>query len=115
MPSNTWPAQRKEFVPVDFVSASILRIAGQAGASGQAYHLVPPRPEASLDMNGFFAVLAECGYPLEVISYADWVQRLMDDPAVADNALLPLIPMLFERVYRDIATRWELYEKQPMS
>lgn len=107
------PAQRKEFVPVDFVSASILRIAGRAGASGQAYHLVPPRPEASLDMNGFFAVLAECGYPLAVISYADWVQRLMDDPAVADNALLPLIPMLFERVYRDIATRWELYENMP--
>ena len=107
------PAQRKEFVPVDFVSAGILRIAGQEGGDGRAYHLVPPRPEESLDMNGFFRVLAECGYPLEVLSYSDWVQRLMQDPDVADNALCPLIPMLFERVYRDLATRWELYENMP--
>ena len=107
------PAQRKEFVPVDFVSASILRIAAQAGASGHAYHLVPPRPEASLDLNAFFALLADCGHPLELLSYGDWVQRLMDDPAVADNALLPLIPMLFEPVYRDIVTPWELQENMP--
>ncbi len=107
------PAQRKEFVPVDFVSAAIVRIAAGAGAPGRAYHLVPPKAEESLDMNGFFRVLAQCGYPLEVLSYADWVQRLMQDPNVAENALCPLIPMLFERVYRDIATRWELYENMP--
>ncbi len=107
------PAQRKEFVPVDFVSAALLCIATDAPARGRAYHLVPPQPRESVDLNDFFKLLAQCGYPLEVVSYADWVQRLLHDPEVASNALCPLIPMLFERVYRNVASRWELYEHMP--
>lgn len=107
------PNQRKEFVPVDYVSAGILRIAQDTGITGEAYHLVPPVPAESIDLNGFFALLAECGYPLEVLPYADWVHRLIHDPQVEQNALCPLIPMLFERVYREVATRWELYEDMP--
>ena len=30
-----------------------------------------------------------------------------------DNPLCSLLPMLFERVYRDELTRWELYEDMP--
>jgi amino acid adenylation domain-containing protein/thioester reductase-like protein len=107
------PNQRKEFVPVDYVSGAILRIAQDTGMTGKAYHLVPPVAADSLDLNDFFALLGECGYPLEVLSYADWVHRLIHDPQVEKNALCPLIPMLFERVYRDVATRWELYEDMP--
>ena len=107
------PNQRKEFVPVDYVAGGILRVAQHAGVTGKAYHLVPPVSADSLDLNGFFALLAECGYPLEVLSYADWAQRLVHDPKVEKNALCPLIPMLFERVYRDVATRWELHEDSP--
>jgi amino acid adenylation domain-containing protein/thioester reductase-like protein len=111
--SPVLPRQRKEFVPVDYVSSAIVNIATRVGADGRAYHLVPPRPSESLDMVGFFELLAECGYPLETMNYSDWVTRLMRQERVGENALCPLIPMLFERVYRDVATRWELYEDMP--
>ncbi|TQF15170.1 amino acid adenylation domain-containing protein [Myxococcus llanfairpwllgwyngyllgogerychwyrndrobwllllantysiliogogogochensis] len=108
------PRQRKEFVPVDFVSRAILGIASREGAVGKAYHLVPPRPEDSVDINDFYALLARCGYPLSRVPYKEWVERLMRDARVADNALCPLVPMLYEQVYAGETTRWELHEDMPV-
>lgn len=108
------PRQRKEFVPVDFVSRAILGIASREGAVGKAYHLVPPRPGDSVDINDFYTLLDRCGHPLPRVSYKEWVGRLMRDARVADNPLCPLVPMLYEQVYAGEATRWELYEDMPV-
>ncbi|RYZ39151.1 MAG: hypothetical protein EOO71_21210 [Myxococcaceae bacterium] len=108
------PRQRKEFVPVDYVSQALLHIATRKGATGTAYHLVPPTPEQSPDLDAFFDLLDACGYPLEALSYGGWVERLSHEARVADNALGPLIPMLGEAVYGQGATRWELYEGMPV-
>lgn len=107
------PRQSKEFVPVDYVSRSILHIAGQPGTHGRAYHLVPPDPEQSTGLNDFFALISELGYPLSRCSYRRWIERTIQDSRERDNPLCPLLPMLFERVYRDELTRWELYEDMP--
>ncbi len=107
------PRQRKEWVSVDYVAAAIVRIALRTGADGRPYHLVPPRPQDAMTLMDFFELLAECGYPLEVVRYADWIERLMRDERVADNPLCPLVPMLFERVFGDATTRWELHEDMP--
>jgi amino acid adenylation domain-containing protein/thioester reductase-like protein len=108
------PRQRKEFVPVDYVSRSILTIAARDDSLGKAFHLVPPDPARSVDHNDFFALIRECGYPLETCSYARWVDAVIEDCRTRDNPLCSLIPMLFERVYREHLTRWELYADMPV-
>ena len=108
------PRQRKEFVPVDFVSHALLGIAARESAVGKAYHLVPPTPGDSVEMNDFFCLLAGCGHPLSRVPYDEWVERLMRDSRLADNALCALVPMLYEQVYGGGATRWEVYEGMPV-
>lgn len=106
------PRQRKEFVPVDYVSAALLTIAKDDRNLGQIYHLVPPQSAQSLDLNQFFELLGECGYPLQPLPYAEWVTTLGNDPHLYDNPLMPLLPMLSEPVYQN-QTRWEVYENMP--
>lgn len=108
------PRQSKEMVTVDFASAVILGIASCEGAVGKAYHLVPPTPADSMDMDGMYSLLADCGQPLSRVPYEEWVDRLMRDPRAAENPLCALVPMLYERVYGGSATRWELHEGQPV-
>ncbi|AKF86026.1 hypothetical protein MFUL124B02_20095 [Myxococcus fulvus 124B02] len=108
------PRQRKEMVPVDFVSGALLGIASREGAIGKAYHLVPPSPRDSIDMDSLYDLLADCGQPLRRIPYADWVDRLMKDPRAAQNPLCALMPMLYEQVYGGGSTRWEVYEGMPV-
>ncbi|MDC9613843.1 amino acid adenylation domain-containing protein [Xenorhabdus khoisanae] len=108
------PRQRKEFVPVDYVSAAILTIATDIRNLGQVYHLVPPQIEQSVDIDGFFRLLEECyGHPLQSLPYNEWLSRLTADPHLNDNALLPLLPMLSERVYHQW-TRWEANDNMPI-
>ncbi|MEH7732671.1 amino acid adenylation domain-containing protein [Bacillus pumilus] len=104
------PNQRKEFVPVDFVSKAITTICKDPANFGKAYHLVPPQEE-SMELGEFFQkITEEIGYPLEKISYNDWVEALIKaSDQHADNALTPFLPMLSEKVERD-KTVWELYE-----
>jgi len=104
--------QRDEFVPVDYVSAALLHISRNHANLAKAYHLVPPDPEQSVDFNAFFELLNQCGYPLQPLSYTEWLARLEADQS-AENPLTPLLPMLSEAVYRQ-KTRWELYENMPV-
>lgn len=108
------PGQRKEFVPVDYVSHAIVTIAAQTSRLGGSYHLVPPRAEQSPLLNDFFEMVRDGGYPLERLSYDRWIDKLISHPDVEDNALYPLTPMLSEKVYLGETTRWELYEHMPV-
>ncbi|MFY1830634.1 amino acid adenylation domain-containing protein [Myxococcus fulvus] len=108
------PHQRKEMVPVDFVSGALLGIASREGAIGKAYHLVPPSPRDSIDMDSLYSLLADCGQPLSRVPYEEWVDRLMKDPRAAQNPLCALVPMLYEQVYGGGSTRWEVYEGMPV-
>nr|BDT34229.1 amino acid adenylation domain-containing protein [Myxococcus sp. MH1] len=108
------PRQRKEMVPVDFVSGALLGIASREGAIGKAYHLVPPSPRDSIDMDSLYDLLDDCGQPLSRVPYEEWVDRLMKDPRAADNPLCALVPMLYEQVYGGGSTRWEVYEGMPV-
>ncbi|HVJ88540.1 MAG TPA: amino acid adenylation domain-containing protein [Labilithrix sp.] len=106
------PRQRKEFVPVDFVSQGILAIAARADTEGRAFHLVPPDSTRSMDVNDFHELIRQCGYALENLSYKDWCERLMDECRTQDNPICSLIPMLCDQVYMQ-RTCWEMYEGMP--
>jgi amino acid adenylation domain-containing protein/thioester reductase-like protein len=107
------PRQGKEFIPVDYVSEALLRIASDNANLAHAYHLVPPHIDAVVDLMGFFGILKQCGHALDALPYEQWVRRLSDDPDLANNALMPLVPMLAEPVYGQL-TRWEVYEGMPI-
>ncbi|PHM31198.1 non-ribosomal peptide synthetase [Xenorhabdus innexi] len=108
------PLQWKEFVPVDYVSAALLNIAADKQNLGQIYHLVPPEREQSVGVDHFFQLLEEChGSPLQSLPYSEWLTKLTSDPHLHNNALLPLLPMLSERVYKQL-TRWEVSENMPI-
>lgn len=107
------PNQRKEFVPVDYVSKAIVAIGARADTDGRAFHLVPPDPQRSVDLNDFHDLLRQCGYSLETLPYPRWVERLMEECRSRDNPLCSLIPMLCDPVHERM-TRWELYERMPV-
>lgn len=103
--------QRKEFVPVDFVCAATLHIAAASRSLGHAYHIVPPARALSMDMIDSMELVAQAGdIPMCGVSYEEWIERLK---AIAPQRLLPLQPMLAEKVH-DGRTRWELYENMPV-
>ncbi|WP_437967165.1 amino acid adenylation domain-containing protein [Sorangium sp. So ce260] len=106
------PAQSKEFVTVEYVSRAIVHLSRRPGSLGKVFHLVPAPPHR-LDLNGFFDLLGACDHPLVRLPYARWREELLKRiRRSGDSPLLPLLPMLIERVHGDL-TRWELYEKMP--
>ncbi|HHQ6578805.1 TPA: non-ribosomal peptide synthetase [Serratia fonticola] len=108
----TLPRQRKEFIPVDYVSAALLTIAKDNNNLGKAYHLVPPDHTQSIDLDQFFELICKSGYRLQKAPYSEWIAKLVTDPRLYENPLMPLLPMLSETVYQK-QTRWEVYENMP--
>ncbi len=105
--------QSKQFVPVDYVSEALLRIASDNDNLSRAYHLVPPQSDSSVELMGFFELLGQCGFPLETVPYPQWVRRLAESNQLERNPLMALVPMLMEPVYGEL-TRWEVYEGMPI-
>lgn len=106
------PNQRKEFVPVDYVNATILHIASSTSSSlGHAYHIVPPSRNSSIDMNETMDLVGSAsGSTIKGVPYQEWIDILAEkSPA----RLQPLQPMLAEKAHQGL-TRWELYENMPV-
>jgi thioester reductase-like protein len=85
--------QQVNLAPVDYVSAAIVQLAQQPAALGRTYHLVNP---ASTSLGDVLRWLAELGYPLQQVRYAEWraalATRAAETPAAAIGALLALFP-----------------------
>ncbi|KAJ6099798.1 hypothetical protein N7467_001333 [Penicillium canescens] len=105
------PNQRKEFVPINYVSSIILHIAASPDSLGHAFHIVPPNRAVSIDMDNTMDLIGGVdGAPIECVSYQEWVDKLAANPP---ERLQPLQPMLAEKVQQGL-TRWELYENMPV-
>ncbi|MBF2002244.1 MAG: thioester reductase domain-containing protein [Synechococcales cyanobacterium M58_A2018_015] len=63
------------FLPVDYVSRTIVYLSRQPSAINQAFHLIHPQP-ASSDM--LFDVLEANGYSIRRLPYAEWRMLLLD-------------------------------------
>ncbi len=106
------PNQRKEFVPVDFVSKAIAYICKEPTNFGKAYHLVPPH-HRTMDLNDFFEMITtELGYDMDKQPYHVWVNALVKESQDSSNALTPFLPMLTEKIEQEKSI-WELYENMP--
>lgn len=106
--------QRKEFVAVDYVSQAIIHLSRQPRLLGQNFHLVPRQAEKSVELADFFQTIRQCGYDFSCVDYQAWTNMLAQrELSGAANAMLPLLPMLREKVYKSRFTRWELHESMP--
>lgn len=105
------PNQRMEYVTVDYVCDAMLHIASDNANLGRSYSLVAPDPADSVNLEKTVDVINDAGYPVERIPYWDWVHRLQD-PKRQDNPLMPLMPLLQEKVWGDL-TRFETSRDTP--
>ncbi|GIJ90552.1 putative PKS/NRPS-like protein biosynthetic cluster [Aspergillus pseudoviridinutans] len=94
------PTQRLEYVTVENVTAAILHIASSRENLGRAYHIVPPDRSVSVDYDQKYKMLREIGYPVQMIDYKEWVDKIRDSP---ENALESMMPLLDEPVYEDLS------------
>jgi thioester reductase-like protein len=62
-----------EMTPVDFVAVTILHLASDQAAQGGTYHLANPDPPPAGEV---FGRLEEQGYPLERLTYDEWLQKI---------------------------------------
>jgi thioester reductase-like protein len=74
-------------VPVDFVSRSVVHLAGQRRSIGRAFHYVHPQPLPWRELFGFAASL---GYSIRQLAMADWVRLAAEElDRSSGNALSP--------------------------
>ncbi|RHZ50600.1 non-ribosomal peptide synthetase [Aspergillus thermomutatus] len=94
------PTQRLEYVTVDYVTAAILHIASSRDNLGRAYHIVPPDRSRSVDYEQKYKMLRDLGYPVQMIEYRGWVEKIRNSP---ENTLEPMMPLLDEPVHGDLS------------
>jgi thioester reductase-like protein len=69
-------------VPVDFVSAAILKLSARAGRTFHIYN------DQELGFNEIVACLRSVGYALDEVDWDSWIARVRAD---RENAMLPLL------------------------
>jgi amino acid adenylation domain-containing protein/thioester reductase-like protein len=75
--------------PVDYISKAIVYISRQANNLGKNFHLLNP---ANITWRSFITRVQSMGYPINWISYHDWLQRLENE--IEDKPHHPLSPIL---------------------
>jgi thioester reductase-like protein len=82
------------FVPVDFVSSAVVRLAKRHDSAGSIYHLNNPHSTTWSEVSGWIDSL---GYPLSIISYPAWEGKLIEEAKSGNNVLAPLLPFFMKR------------------
>ncbi|KAK1148109.1 putative NRPS-like protein biosynthetic cluster [Aspergillus melleus] len=105
------PRHRKDLVPVDFVVSALLRLSSHSGYAGHAFNLVHPDRDSAMDLPLIFEAINQLGGERRLVGvqYAQWLENLAKVP---DCPLLSLMPMLVERVWKEMS-RWEMQQDMP--
>ncbi|KAG7285004.1 hypothetical protein NEMBOFW57_009622 [Staphylotrichum longicolle] len=105
------PANRKEITTVDYAVSTMILISIWRENLGHAFHVLADHDDAEdMALPRFREALEKVsGRRLEEIPLAEWVARLVVANEKQPMRMMPLIPMLEEKVMMD-RTRWELYE-----
>ena len=104
--SNSYPllySQRKEFVPVDYVSSVISFISSSSSSSSLCFHIVPP--SSSPDLISTFNSISLLGYNLSALDYSSWVNSLISS---SSPSLSPFLSLFYTPVFNDLSL-WQLY------
>ncbi len=80
--------------PVDYVSKAIAHLSRQEESLGKAFHLQHPQPAP---LSTLVEWLNTFGFPIKMIPYEEWQDKLINDVTSAENPLYTLRPFLLER------------------
>ncbi|MBH1937668.1 amino acid adenylation domain-containing protein [Streptomyces sp. AV19] len=84
-----------DFVPVDHLAESVVRIATHEPADGRVYHLTNPRPGMLADV---LDRMRAAGFALETLPYAEWVGELVRHVAAhPTSATAPFVSLCVDR------------------
>ncbi len=84
-----------DMTPVDYVAQAIVHLSLQRKSFGKAFHLFNPCP---IHWTMLVDRIRSFGYPLELISYDKWRNKLIAHAErFPENALHPLLPLFFEK------------------
>ena len=99
--------------PVDYVSKAIVHLSSQEESIGNAFHLQHPEP-APLSI--LVDWLSSFGFPIKMIPYEEWQDKLINDVTSEENPLYTLRPFLLERWSERKLTIPDLYltENRPI-
>ncbi|CAI7640471.1 unnamed protein product [Penicillium pancosmium] len=96
------PRQRMEYVTTDYVCDAMLHIASNNQNLDNSFSLVAPDPSDSVNLEKTVEVINNAGHPVQRIPYWDWV-KMLHDPKNKHNPLMPLMPLLQEKVWAALA------------
>jgi thioester reductase-like protein len=91
--------------PVDQLSKALSYIAMNTKEQGQTYHLCNPK---FITVSEIYQQIQDFGFPLELISYSEWKERLKKVPNT--NPLYPLLSLHIHSAPNHELTLPELYE-----
>lgn len=94
--------------PVDYVSKAIVYLSRQTESIGKAFHLQHPQP---VPLTVLVDWVRSFGYPVDVIYYDAWQEKLINNVTSAENPLYTLRPFLLERRSEEQLTIPDLYLK----
>ncbi len=92
--------------PVDYVSKAIAYLSKQEESLGNAFHLQHPEPAP---LSTLVEWLTSFGFPIEMIPYEEWQDKLINDVTSEENPLYTLRPFLLERWSEKQLTIPDLY------
>ena len=92
--------------PVDYVSKAVVYLSRQEKSIGQAFHLQHPQPAS---LKSLVEWIRKFGFNLEMISYEQWQDELINNVTDQENPLYTLKPFLLERWSEEQITIPDLY------
>ena len=94
--------------PVDFLADAIVHLATRSDWQGKVFHFSNPQ---ALHWTQWCDLLEDSGYPLERVSYTDWLDNIVQTGPC--NPLFRMLPFLKDRGPHDDRTLYETFHGNP--
>jgi amino acid adenylation domain-containing protein/thioester reductase-like protein len=86
--------QSINLIPIDYASKAIVYLSRQQTSHGKAFHILNPHV---LPWNQWIGELRNLGYPIELVSHAEWQAELCKPNHAAGNVLTPILPLFVDK------------------
>lgn len=90
------PGGELNMSPVDYVARAIVYLSKQPQAKGKAFHLSNPHP--NLGWHQFAEWMRQYGYPLQTVSYDEWLMALKQSNPTHQKEMLHLLASVVDEL-----------------
>ncbi len=106
--------QKEEFVSVEFIVKSLLRLSKSDNSIGKIYHLCPSNSDNIDNIQCFKELQSSLNVELKELPYEVWLDLVQKDLSINSkkNELYPFLSLLRDKVYKNLSVL-ELYQNTP--